>query len=63
MTKAFTAAAVSFLVVDQDEKFEHVKWDTPMSRLIADDFVLHDAVATASVTIEDLLSHRSGLPE
>ncbi|CZR50889.1 uncharacterized protein PAC_00763 [Phialocephala subalpina] len=62
MTKAFTAAATS-LLVDDEKQFPDVKWDTPMSRLIGDDFVLSDDRYTAKVTIEDLLSHRSGLPD
>lgn len=62
MTKAFTAAATS-LLVDDEENFPDVKWDTPMSRVIGDDFVLSEDKYTAEVTIEDLLSHRSGLPK
>ncbi|CZT47952.1 uncharacterized protein RSE6_08580 [Rhynchosporium secalis] len=61
MTKAFTATAVSFLV-DDDKKFPEVKWDTPVANLIGDDFVLSDH-RTDQVTIEDILSHRTGLPE
>lgn len=58
-TKSFTAAAVSLLVDDQD-RFPHVGWDTPISSLIRDDFVLSDAWATNHVTVEDALSHRTG---
>lgn len=61
MTKAFTATAASMLV--DDEAFPDVNWDTPISQLIRDDFVLSDEKYTAEVTIEDVLSHRSGLPE
>ncbi|KAE8447453.1 hypothetical protein EG329_010726 [Mollisiaceae sp. DMI_Dod_QoI] len=62
MTKAFTAIATS-LLVDDDELYPDVKWTTPMSRLIGDDFVLSDGRYTDEVTIEDILSHRSGLPD
>jgi CubicO group peptidase (beta-lactamase class C family) len=62
MTKAFTAAATS-LLVDDEKEFLEVNWDTPISRLIGDDFVLSDGRYTSGVTIEDMLSHRSGLPE
>lgn len=61
MSKAFTATAASMLVDDKD--LPDVKWDTPMSRLIGDDFVLSDGRYTADVTMEDILCHRSGLPE
>ncbi|XMA20595.1 hypothetical protein WAI453_013386 [Rhynchosporium graminicola] len=61
MTKAFTATAVSFLV-DDDKKVPEVKWGTPVANLIGDDFVLSDH-RTDQVTIEDILSHRTGLPE
>lgn len=59
-TKSFCAAAISLLVDDKDHP--EVKWTTPMSELIRDDFVLQDDYATSHVTIEDALSHRTGLP-
>lgn len=52
MTKSFTAAASS-LLVDDDEKYPHIKWTTPLSELIRDDFVLQDEYATLHVTLED----------
>lgn len=61
MTKAFTATAVS-LLVDDNEQFPDVKWTTSVARLIGDDFVLSDS-RTEQVTVEDILSHRTGLPE
>ncbi|PVH88479.1 beta-lactamase/transpeptidase-like protein [Cadophora sp. DSE1049] len=60
MAKAFTATAVS-LLVDDDEQFPDVKWTTPVANLIGDDFVLSDN-RTNQVTVEDILSHRTGLP-
>jgi CubicO group peptidase (beta-lactamase class C family) len=60
-TKAFTAAIMSFLV-DDNEKYPHLQWDTPINTLIRDDFVLSDEYATTHITVEDALSHRSGLP-
>lgn len=62
MTKAFTAAAVS-LLVDDNEQYPSIQWTTPVSEIIRDDFVLSDPTYTENVTIEDILSHRSGLPE
>jgi len=60
-TKAFTAAAVSLLIAD-NEKYPHVQWTTPVCELIRDDFVLHDEWATKHLTLEDILSHRTGMP-
>ena len=62
MSKAFTAAAISFLV-DDNERYPDVQWNAPVSKLIRDDFVLSDSRYTEEVTVEDILSHRSGLPE
>jgi CubicO group peptidase (beta-lactamase class C family) len=39
-----------------------VQWKTPVSDLIREDFVLTDPWATTHITIEDILSHRTGLP-
>jgi CubicO group peptidase (beta-lactamase class C family) len=60
-TKAFTAAVMSILV-DDNEKYPQVQWNTPIHQLIPNDFVLENLYATAYTTIEDALSHRSGLP-
>ena len=60
-TKAFTAAIMSFLVND-NEKYPTIQWDTPINQLIRHDFVLENDYATTHITIEDALSHRSGLP-
>jgi CubicO group peptidase (beta-lactamase class C family) len=48
------------LLVD-DEKYPDVQWITPVSKLLPDDFVLPDPYLTEQVTIEDILSHRSGI--
>ncbi|KAL5320683.1 hypothetical protein ACEPPN_011493 [Leptodophora sp. 'Broadleaf-Isolate-01'] len=61
MTKAFTATAVS-LLVDDDKQFPDVKWTTLVAKLIGDDFVLSDN-RTDQITVEDILSHRTGLPD
>ncbi|KAJ5219013.1 uncharacterized protein N7498_001112 [Penicillium cinerascens] len=60
-TKAFTAAATSMAIQDSKATASPFDWDTPMSTLISDDFVLPDDYYTKNVTIEDLLSHRSGM--
>jgi CubicO group peptidase (beta-lactamase class C family) len=54
-TKAFTATAVAMLV---DEK--KLSWDTPVHEVLPW-FHLADPYADASVTLRDLLSHRTGL--
>lgn len=59
-SKSFTAAAIS-LLVDDNENYPNVQWRTPVSTLVPE-FVLKDSYATANVTIEDILSHRSGMP-
>lgn len=59
-TKAFTAAAMALLI--SSGNFSSLAWDTPIATLIRDDFVLRDPYLTDHVTIEDALSHRTGMP-
>lgn len=59
-TKAFVAAMS--MLVDDNEKYPNVQWRTPVSSLIRHDFILEDEYATAHVSIEDILSHRTGMP-
>ena len=58
-TKAFCAASAS-LLVDDDEKHKNFQWETHLSQLIRDDFVLPDPYWTEHITLEDALSHRTG---
>ena len=60
-SKSLTAASVALLVVD-NVKYPHVQWDAIMSKLLPDDFVMSKEDYTAKVTVEDILSHRTGLP-
>ncbi|RHZ52915.1 uncharacterized protein CDV56_105763 [Aspergillus thermomutatus] len=60
-TKAFTAAVASLIIEDSKSSDRPVDWDTPLTSLIRDDFVLADEQATLQTTLEDALSHRSGL--
>jgi hypothetical protein len=39
-----------------------VQWNTPISQLIRDDFVLEDGYKMPHFTIEDALSQRTGIP-
>lgn len=59
-SKSFTAACVALLI--EDEAYPDVQWRTPVSQILPDDFVLPDPYLTANVTIEDILSHRTGEP-
>ncbi|THX51361.1 beta-lactamase family protein [Aureobasidium pullulans] len=61
-SKALTSLAVALLVENEHEFSTKVQWDSLMSSLLPDDFVLSTAEATNVVTVEDVLSHRTGLP-
>jgi len=61
MSKSFTAAATA-LLIDDNEKYPDLQWTTPVSKLLPEDFVLVDPQYTDNVTVEDILSHRSGMP-
>ncbi|MCJ1469463.1 hypothetical protein MMC07_008096 [Pseudocyphellaria aurata] len=61
-TKSFTAAALSLLLDDSTGSSSPLKWTTPISSLIRNDFVLSDEYATSHITLEDALSHRTGMP-
>ncbi|KAI3122492.1 hypothetical protein CBS147326_8779 [Penicillium roqueforti] len=60
-TKAFTAAAMSLAIDDRKDTKFPLRWDTPISSILRDDFVLENDYNTMHTTIEDALSHRSGL--
>ncbi|KAL8731901.1 MAG: hypothetical protein Q9181_004152, partial [Wetmoreana brouardii] len=61
-TKAFTAAALALLIEDSANSSDPLKWRTPISSLIREDFVLPDEYATTHITLEDAASHRTGMP-
>ncbi|KAI1387779.1 beta-lactamase/transpeptidase-like protein [Hypoxylon trugodes] len=65
-TKAFTAATVSLLIASGNFTPEGspLSWQTPISHLIRDDFVLPpgNEWAQTHLTLEDALSHRTGFP-
>ena len=63
-SKAFLAAAWGDLIESEENKKkgnEQIRYDTPLQNIIRDDFVLQNEDATRSVTIEDALSHRTGM--
>ncbi|KAJ6790029.1 hypothetical protein PWT90_05256 [Aphanocladium album] len=62
-TKAFVGAALSQFIQNQTYPDVLKKgWSTPISDVIPDDFALTDDWATRHLTIEDAISHRTGLP-
>ncbi|MCJ1461124.1 hypothetical protein MMC28_011506, partial [Mycoblastus sanguinarius] len=61
-TKSFTAAAVSLLIDDSANTSEPLFWQTPLTKLMREDFVLPDEYATLHASVEDALAHRTGMP-
>ncbi|KAH8666343.1 putative penicillin-binding protein [Xylariales sp. PMI_506] len=61
-TKAFTASALSILL--DSRAYPGLSWDTPLSDVIREDFVLAPEYAWAQdhLTFEDAMSHRTGFP-
>ncbi|KAJ5088695.1 beta-lactamase/transpeptidase-like protein [Penicillium angulare] len=58
-TKAFTAAMIAKLIEDPTRDIE---WGTPIAELLPGDFSLTDKTVADQITVEDALSHRTGLP-
>ncbi|KAK2599938.1 hypothetical protein QQS21_005322 [Conoideocrella luteorostrata] len=61
-SKAHTAAALAQLIDSRAAPELLRGWNTPISSIIRDDFILQDEWATAHVTLDDAVSHRTGLP-
>lgn len=59
-SKSMTAAAVGLLVED-DERYPEVQYTATMSSLLPDDFAMSKPEYTDGVTIDDILSHRTGI--
>ncbi|PPJ51301.1 hypothetical protein CBER1_07876 [Cercospora berteroae] len=59
-TKAFVATAAGLLV--QNDSMPDMKWSSRLTDLLPGDFVLSEEYQTLHTTLEDALSHRSGLP-
>ncbi len=64
-TKAQLAAAWAIYMSSDANKSkskdQQISWTTPLAQIIPDDFVLSDPIRTIQVTLEDCLSHRTGL--
>lgn len=56
-----TSAAAGKIVHSEESGLKNIKWTTPIADVLRDDFVLTDEYATSHMSIEDALSHRSGL--
>ncbi|KAM3557135.1 hypothetical protein MY1884_004695 [Beauveria asiatica] len=62
-SKSMTAAAVALLVEDADgRRHPGVRWDAVVSELLPGDFVLPTEELTRAVTLDDIVSHRTGMP-
>jgi CubicO group peptidase (beta-lactamase class C family) len=59
-SKSLTAASVALLVED-DENYPEVQWDTPLHELLPEDFMMPTSELNERVTILDVLSHRTGM--
>ncbi|KAJ2961824.1 hypothetical protein NQ176_g10977 [Zarea fungicola] len=59
-SKSMTAASVALLV--EDQRFPEVRYDAIMSELLPGDFVMPTEALTAQVSLDDILSHRTGMP-
>lgn len=60
-SKSLTAASVA-LLIDDGKRYPEVQYEATMSNLLPGDFVMPDVSYTDAVTVEDILSHRSGMP-
>lgn len=60
-TKAHTTATLAALIDSRNYSGLALGWKTPISSIIRDDFVLHDAWATEHLTLEDAAAHRTGM--
>lgn len=57
--KSLTAASVALLVEDKD--YPEVQYEALMSDLLPGDFVMSEQNYTDGITVEDVLSHRTGM--
>ena len=59
-SKSLTAACVALLVEDNDN-YSEVQWDTPLHNILPEDFVMPTPELNKRVTVVDVLSHRTGM--
>lgn len=58
-SKSFTAASIGLLV--EDEAHPEVQYNTTMSSLLPEEFVMPKREYTDGVTLDDLLGHNTGM--
>ncbi|KAF4468929.1 penicillin-binding [Fusarium albosuccineum] len=61
-TKAFTAAVLAQLIDSKKYPALENGWQTTISSILREDFVLQDEWATNHLTLEDAACHRTGMP-
>ncbi|KAF7296905.1 F-box domain-containing protein [Mycena indigotica] len=64
-SKVFTAAGVGLLIKNETlaaERGRPLRWDTKVAEILGDEWVLMDKDMERGATLQDLLSHRTGLP-
>lgn len=61
-SKAQAAAALAHLIDGGNYSSLSQGWQTPIQSILRDDFVLKDEWATAHLTLDDAVSHRTGMP-
>lgn len=59
-TKAHLAAAIAYLIDSKEYPQLANGWSTTLSSIMREDFVLQDEWATAHLTLEDAVCHRTG---
>lgn len=59
-SKSLTAASIGLLINDGSHSELH--WESTMSSLLPEDFIMPTKELTKMVTVEDVLSHRTGMP-
>lgn len=53
---------MSLLIDDSANSSQSISWQVPLAEVMREDFVLADEYTTNHATIEDALSHRTGMP-
>ncbi|KAL9019974.1 MAG: hypothetical protein Q9185_002764 [Variospora sp. 1 TL-2023] len=60
-TKTITAAALAHMIDSKNYSSLKDGWSTPISSIIRDDFVVGNEWTTAHLTLDDAVSHRTGM--
>jgi hypothetical protein len=61
-TKSFVAAALSIVMEETSNPSSPLSWKSEVSSIIPKDFAVPDEHTTLHATLEDLASHRKGMP-